>query len=225
MKRAGHTKRASWFVALGVLAAVSAIPALADDSGPIQGYVAGGYTEPLGDASDVLNGGWNISGGAIWRPSPAKPFGIRFDLGFNTWDAKTSAIQNIPGNTGQALVDGGYVNMWTLTGDALWNFGNPDHVGGYIGLGIGGYRRYAALTNNVIVPGYICDPWWGYCYTAAVTGSQTVAHDTLTKLGYNAALGITFGVGSGQLYLEARYHYVVNDPSNQFVPILIGYRF
>jgi hypothetical protein len=218
-------KRASFLVVVLVLAVAAAIPVLADDDGPIQGYIAGGYTEPLGHLGDYVGGGWNISGGAIFSPSPTKPVAIRFDLGFNTWNATTSAIQSIPGNTGQAIVDGGYANIWTLTGDVLYKFGKPDHVGGYIGLGIGGYRRYAALTNEVLVPGYICDPWWGYCYTAATTGTQTIAHDTLTKFGYNAALGVTFPVGSGEMYLEARYHYMINDPATEFVPILLGYRF
>jgi hypothetical protein len=218
-------KRAGVFVVLAMLIVASAVSAMAQEEGPVQGYIAGGYSQPMGRLDDVVDGGWNISGGAIYSPSPTKPVAIRFDLGFNTWDASTSAIQSIPGNTGQALIDGGYVNMWTLTGDVLYQFGKPDHVGGYVGLGIGGYRRYAALTNNVLVPGYICDPWWGYCYTAAVTGSQTVAHDTLTKFGYNASLGITFPVGNGSMYLEARYHYMISDPATEFVPILIGYRF
>ena len=216
-------RRLSLVVVLGLLVVAAAIPALADDGGPIQGYIAGGYSDPLGNASDYVGGGWNISGGAIFSPSPTKPVAIRFDLGFNTWDATQSAINNY-GGTGAAYVDGGYANMWTLTSDLLYHFGKPDHVGGYIGLGIGGYRRYAALTNYVTQIGYICDPWWG-CYYAPYTGSQTVAHDTLTKFGYNASLGMTFPVGNGEMYLEARYHYVVGSPATEFVPILLGYRF
>jgi hypothetical protein len=216
-------KHASWFVAVLVLAFATVVPAMADDSGPVQGYIAGGYSEPLGHAADLVTGGWNISGGAIFRPNPAKPFGLRVDLGFNTWDATQSAINNYQG-TGAAYVDGGYANMWTLTTDAIFHFGKPGRVGGYIGLGIGGYRRYAALTNYVTQIGYICDPWWG-CYYAPVTGSQTVAHDTLTKFGYNASLGMTFPVGPGEMYLEARYHYVVGSPATEFLPILLGYRF
>ena len=218
-------KRASCLAVVLTLAVAFGVPAMADDGGPIQGYIAGGYSQVLGDAGDYLNGGWNLSGGMIWSPSPEKPFGLRFDLGFNTWDATTSAIQSIPGNTGNALIDGGYANMWSLTGDALWRFGKPDHIGGYIGLGIGGYRRYAALTNDVLVPGYICDPYWGYCYTAAVEGTNTVAHDTLTKFGYNASLGMTFPVGNGEMYIEARYHYIPNTQIDAYVPVLIGYRF
>lgn len=216
-------KRARWFASVLVLAVATGIPAMAATGDPIQGYVAGGYAQPLGDADDYLNGGWNLSGGMIWNFSASKPFGIRFDLGFNTWDASQSAIDNYQG-TGAAYVDGGYANMWTLTADVLWKFGKPDRVGGYIGLGVGGYRRYAALTNYVTQVGYICDPWWG-CYYAPYTGSQTVAHDTLTKFGYNASIGMTFPVGAGEMYIEARYHYVDTYPSTDFVPVLIGYRF
>jgi len=216
-------KRASWFVVVLVLVMATVIPAMAAEGDPVQGYVAGGYSQPMGNAADYLTGGWNLSGGAIFRPNPAKPFGLRVDLGFNTWDATQSAINNY-GGTGAAYVDGGYANMWTLTTDALFHFGKPGRVGGYVGLGIGGYRRYAALTNYVTQIGYICDPWWG-CYYAPYTGSQTVAHDTLTKFGYNASLGLTFPVGNGEMYLEGRYHYVVGDPAVEFIPILLGYRF
>ena len=121
------------------------------------------------------------------------------DLGFTLWNASNSAINNLQG-PGTAIVDGGYASIFALTVDALWRFGQPDHFGGYVGLGIGGYRRYAALTNEVLVPGYICDPYWGYCYNAVTTGYQVVADDTLTKLGANASVGILFPVGSGEMY-------------------------
>jgi hypothetical protein len=217
-------KRAGFFALAGWLVVAAAIPAMAAEGDPIQGYIAGGYTDPLGRAGDVLTGGWNFSGGVLWHPSPAEPFGVRLDLGFNTWNATQSAINNYQG-TGAAFVDGGYANMWTLTGDALWQFGHPGHVGGFIGLGIGGYRRYAALTDYVTQIGTICDPWWGYCYYAPYTGSQTVAHDTLTKFGYNAAVGVSFPLGPGAMYFEARYHWVNNSPAMEFIPVLIGYRF
>jgi len=211
-------------VVVGALAIATAIPSHADSGEPVQGYVAGGYAQPLGDADDSLGGGFNISGGVIWHPNPAGPFGLRGDIGFNLWNASNSAINNLQG-PGTAIVDGGYASMFTLTVDALWRFGKPDHFGGYVGLGIGGYRRYAALTNEVLVPGYICDPYWGYCYNATTTGYQVVADDTLTKLGANASVGILFPVGSGEMYFEARYHYVDTTKGTEFIPIVLGYRF
>jgi hypothetical protein len=217
-------KRANWFVVLGVLAVATAVPASADAGDPIRGYVAGGYAQPLGAADDSLSGGFNIAGGMVWSPNPSGPFGLRADFGFNLWNAQQSAIDNFAG-AGSAVVDGGYASMFSLTVDALWQFGKPEHVGGYVGLGIGGYRRYAALTNEVLVPGYICDPYWGYCYNAVTTGSQVIADDTLTKFGLNASVGLVFPVGGGEMYVEARYHYIDTTKTTEYLPIVLGYRF
>jgi len=215
-------KRARWFVLLGVLAIAVAIPVQAQDKKEIQGYVAGGYVMPEGGAADYLDDGWNLSGGAIFRPAPDKPFGIRVDFGYSTMDANDNAISL--GNAADYFVDGGYASIWNLTAEALWEFGNPDKIGGYVGVGGGGYRRYAALTANVQQLGYVCDPWWG-CYYATYTGDQTIVSDTLTKWGWSAALGMTFAVGNGQMYLEARYHWQMTSPTTQYFPILLGYRF
>jgi hypothetical protein len=217
-------KRSNWLAIVGVLVCLAAIPAKAETGDPIQGFIAGGYAQPIGAADDALDGGWNFSGGIIWYPAPDRPFGLRADLGYDRWYASDTAIRNFAG-TGSALVDGGYASMWTLTVDAMWRFGQPHHFGGYVGLGVGGYRRYAALTNEVLVPGYICDPYWGYCYNAVTTGHQIIADDTLTKFGANAAVGLNFPVGSGEMYLEARYHYIDTTKSTEFLPIVLGYRF
>ena len=211
-------------VVVGALAIATTIPVFADTGEPVRGYVAGGYVEPIGAAGDALGGGFNISGGVVWKPSPARGLGVRADLGFNLWNASQTAIDNFAG-TGSALVDSGYASMFSLTIDALWQFGQPDKVGGYVGLGIGGYRRYAALTNEVLQVGYICDPYWGYCYNATTTGYQVIADDTLTKFGVNASVGILFPVGAGEMYVEARYHYVDSPKSFEYLPIVLGYRF
>ena len=116
------------------------------------------------------------------------------------------------------------MSMGNLTAEFMWEFGNPDKFGGYLAVGGGGYRRYAALTADVQQLGYVCDPYWG-CYYATYTGSQTLASDSLIKWGWSVAGGMTFAVGSGQLYLEARYHWMMSSPSTQYMPILIGYRF
>ncbi len=215
-------KRTSWFVVLGVLAVAAAMPAQAQDKKEVQGYVAGGYVTPFGNADDYLDAGWNISGGVIFRPMPAKPFGVRLDLGYSSMDANQNAL-NL-GIAADYLVDGGYMSMGNLTAEFMWEFGNPDKFGGYLAVGGGGYRRYAALTANVTQLGTVCDPYWG-CYTAAYTGDQTIVSDSLIKWGWSVAGGMTFAVGNGQLYLEARYHWMMSSPSTQYMPILIGYRF
>lgn len=217
-------KRGIGFVVVLACALVSAAPARAQDKKEIQGYVAGGYSMPEGVAQDFTNGGWNISGGAIFRPAPHAPFGIRVDLGYSYMGANNNAINQANSGAGQLRVDDGYMSMWNLTAEGLWEFGG-DRVGGWVGVGFGGYRRYLELNQTVIVPGYICDPWWGYCYPSAVAGSAVVANDTLTKFGYSATAGVNFAVGPGQLYVEARYHWMDSEKTTQYFPILLGYRF
>jgi hypothetical protein len=137
-------------------------------------------------------------------------------------DASSSTINNpnIP-----HIADGGYMSMGNLTGEVMWEFGNPDKFGGYVAVGGGGYRRYAALTADALQTGYICDPYWG-CYYASYVGTQTVASNSLIKWGWSVAAGATFAVGQGQLYVEARYHWMMSSPATtQYLPILIGYRF
>jgi len=215
-------KRASRIVVLGVLAVAVAIPVRAQDKKEVQGYVAAGYVMPESKAADYLDDGWNISGGVIFRPLPDKPFGVRLDLGYSSMDANNNAVSL--GNAADYLVDGGYMSMGNLTAEVMWEFGNPGKFGGYVAVGGGGYRRYAALTADVLQTGYVCDPYWG-CYYTSFLGEQTLASNSLIKWGWSAAAGATFAVGSGQLYLEARYHWMMSSPSTQILPILIGYRF
>jgi len=210
------------FIAAATVLLALAAPAMAQDKKEVQGYVAGGYSMPEGIAGDFTNGGWNISGGTILRPNPHAPFGIRFDLGYSYMGANSNAIN--AGQSNGLRVDDGYMSLWNLTAEGLYEFGG-DHVGGWVGVGFGGYRRYLELTNTVIVPGYICDPWWGWCYPAAVPGDVVAANDTLTKFGYSASAGVNFAVGHGQVYVEARYHWMDSEKTTQYFPILIGYRF
>ena len=218
-------KCANWFVVVGALVVATAVPAKAqgEERKEVQGYFAGGYVAPQGRADEFLNDGWNISAGAIIRPLPGKPLGVRVDFGFSHMDASTGAINFA--NTSGLRADDGFVNMTNLTAEVLWEFGSPDKIGGYVGLGMGGYRRYAALTSTALVSGIYCDPWWGWCYPTTVVGDVITQDDKLTKFGYSASAGLTFPAGHGEMYLEARYHYMVSSPATEYIPILLGYRF
>jgi len=204
---------------------VAAVPAAsAQSKKPVVGYVAGGYDMTLGTTSDYLSDGWEFNGGVIFHPSPSGPIGIRLDLGYHYWDATSQLLQLGQSTTDNLRIDDGNGSVWSLTADALWEFGGDGKVGGYVGVGIGGYKRRVELTQEVLQTGYICDPWWGWCYPAATVGDVVTDSDTVTKFGYNAALGITLPVGEGDLYFEARYHYMDTPTATEFLPITIGYR-
>jgi len=203
------------FLMAFLLAAPAAFAAVGDN--PTITHFALGWSGTLGDAADIANDGWNISGGVTLLPNPQRPFGVRFDLGYNWWDIKTSGLPNI-------VVDDGAASMWSLTSQAVWEFGGKGSVGGYLALGIGGYSRYARVSETVYYDGIYC--WWGYCYPTVIGGSAVVADDRLTKFGYNGGLGITFELSSGsQFYLEVQYHAMISDPTTEYMPVLIGWRF
>jgi hypothetical protein len=207
-----------------VLTLAAAAPALAGADQPIQGYIAGGFSQPVSTADTYLQGGWAISGGMLLRPAHAPhSFALAIDAAYNEWDAKKALLDL--GASDNFRTDGGWGSMFSLTVEPRWTFGHPRSVNGYVGIGIGGYRRYVALTQTVLQNGYICDPWWGWCYPGLVPGTAITADDKLTKFGYNATIGMTIPVGAGEMFIEARYHYMITTTATEYVPLSLGYRF
>ncbi|HEX4823825.1 MAG TPA: hypothetical protein VFV19_05905 [Candidatus Polarisedimenticolaceae bacterium] len=210
--------------ALGAIALGVATQAEAQSKKEVEGYIAGGYVLSEGGTGDFTNDGWNISGGAIFRPAPELPLALRFDLGFNWFDANRHAIDVAQSNG--LLVNDGNMSLGTLTAELMYEFGGHGGVGGYVAAGFGGMRRYGNLTTTVPLSGIWCDPWTGFCYPGYGAGQAIVADDTVTKFTYSAGAGVTFPVGHGTLYVEARYHWMeASHPSTQMLPILVGYRF
>lgn len=190
----------------------------------VQGYVAGGYVISEGDTAEFVDDGWNVSGGAIYRPAAGSNFALRFDLGYSWFDAnsRTIALAQAAG----LIVNDGDMSLGTLSAEAMYEFGGGGRIGGYIAAGIGGMRRYGQLTTTVPIGGIWCDPWTYYCYPGYVPGQAVVADDSLTKFFYSVAGGVTFPVGNGEMYVEARYNWMeAENPSTQTLPILLGYRF
>jgi opacity protein-like surface antigen len=220
MKRITLLLVLAFAVSLGAPAAVAQ-----SDFKPITGYIAGGYSATLGTTSDYLQGGWDITGGVIWHPSTTNPLGVRFDIGYDYWGATNKTIR-LGNELSKFRIDDGHGSMWSFALDAIWDFKGKGPVGGYVGLGIGGYNRYVQLTQTVWTAGYICDPWWGYCYYAPYYGDAIVADRSVWSFGYNATAGITFEMqNGGAIFLEARYHYVDTDKATEYLPINIGWRF
>jgi hypothetical protein len=190
---------------------------------PVTGYIAAGFSTTSGVTEDYLQDGWQISGGAIKHFNPDNPFGIRFDVAYNRWDATRQLLSL--GSSENVRINDGFGTMFSVAVDAIWEFGRRGGIGWYVGAGVGGYRRYVALTQQALVSGIICDPWWGVCYPATSVGDVITADDKLTKIGYNAALGLTFPKKSGgEVFLEARFHRMESEEPTEYLPIQIGYR-
>jgi opacity protein-like surface antigen len=192
------------------------------------GHISIGASLPQSNAGDFLDDGWALHGGATWF-SPKRPsLGLRLDFGVDWWDVKNSVLKTIDTDPTTPITieppDDGDARAWSGSVDLMWNPESKGTVGFYLMGGVGVYYTSVDITEEGIVPGYWCDWWWGICYPTLVQGEYLIQSSDSWELGLNAGVGITFQTSSGQIYLEAVYHWVDTENTAQFVPIQIGYR-
>jgi opacity protein-like surface antigen len=198
--------------------------ALAADQ-PISWRMNAGYAATVGTTSDYLQGGWTLGGGMDVKFQPGSPFSLQFDLAYADFQATHNLI-NLAQGSSEFRIDDGRGEVWSLTGAGKFTSEFSPGVHGYGLLGIGAYHKYVELTQTALGGGYICDPWWGYCYPALVEGDVIIANKSQTKFGWNVGLGLEFPLRyGGAWFLEARYHWIDGEKQSEFVPIQIGYRF
>jgi hypothetical protein len=182
------------------------------------GHFAVGYSGVQGDLGHILKDGWNISGGATYKPSEW-PLGIVMELGYNDF-----------GMTGDALdyfeSSGGSGTIWSLTAGGIWAAKTSGKVGFNLQAGVGGYYVKGRLTEPGRICGPICDPfypWW--CWWDCVPGNVVTDSVSSTNFGYNFGAAITFELNNDSvIYLEAKYHWVDTREATKFMPIVVGYR-
>jgi Outer membrane protein beta-barrel domain len=213
-------------LALGVVLAAATPSAYAQYYGsnyenPVQWYVDGGLNVPAGNTANLLNTGWNFGFGVIFR-QPQAPFGLRLDFNWSTNNASAHALYEASGAT-KMNIDGGWADVWSLSAGGEYRFNFNPQTYGYITAGIGAYYTSVQLTE--VGYGYVCNPWWGYCYVG--TGQAVVASNASTHFGWDAGLGVAFKLASGAtLFAEAKYTWI--DTSSQtitYIPVLFGVRF
>lgn len=194
------------------------------------GHIDASYTIPQGDAGDVLDDGYSISGGASYQPEGSK-LGLVLDLDYTELDISNSAIAAIndaiddTGDDGR--LTGGDMTIWSLTVNGTWS-PSTSGQGFYVIAGIGAYNYKAQVTETgLIAYPPICDPWFWWCVPGGVgTGAINAGSDSGTEFGWNAGLGWAFQVGGGsQIFIETRFHSVDTSPlATDYLPLTIGYR-
>ena len=187
------------------------------------GHVAGGYVLVEGYAGEAVDDGWNLSGGATIKKSEW-PIAISFDLGWNDFNIKDSALYGTDEKGDPVrIADNGDVTVWSLTADLMWSTKNEGTVGFYLMGGLGAYYQKVQLTNAVWVPGWGCGFYW--CVPGYWPGNEIVGSNSSWDWGYNAGVGLNFNLESdSQIFIEARYHWVQGDLETEYVPIVVGYR-
>lgn len=167
-----------------------------------------------GDADDQVTDGYDFGFGGISRDGDA--MGWRWDLGFDRHDAREGAIGNL-------LVDDGDVTTTYFRFGPQWDFDGYDSRF-YVNVMAGYYWSYANISMYATVPGVICDPFWGWCWTVAVPGEYILADQDEDDWGYSATMGYEFDVVGGQWFVELQYHSAQHGEGYEFVPLVVGLR-
>ena len=190
------------------------------------GHFAGGYDFASGDYGDLVDDGWQLSGGATWWPDSA-PVGLRLDLGYNNFDINRQTIDAINDATTGDITTGD-VDIWSLTANVMWGPKTSGSFGFYLTGGVGAYYYDAQIGSPGVLTGIICDPWYPFwCYPGYVPGTVIRGSQSGTEFGYDAGVGISFEVGQSgsQIYIEATYNSVQTDEVTlDYIPLLVGYR-
>jgi len=212
--------------ALGAL--LAAAPAVhAQEYSNVRWSIYGGFNEPVGNTGSILNTGWNFGFGVTFR-EPGKPLGLRLDFDYSGNNASASFVNTVNNsqctavNTG-LCINGGYANIWSATASVEWQHLLTNTMYAYAIAGIGGYYTDFSLTEYGY--GYVCNPWWYYCYIG--TGDVIVANKSGTHFGWNAGAGLSFRLqGGSSLFMEAKYTWIqTSNQSFEYIPIVFGIKF
>ena len=190
------------------------------DSRPVQWYVMGGFNQPVGYTNTILQGGYDVGFGVAFR-QPGSPLALRLEMNSANNNATRALLNQGQVYTGLQIT-GGWADIFSFTANGEYRFPLARGVHGYLVAGGGGY--YTRISLTTFGNGFVCDPWWGFCYMAS--GNFVVAEKDVTKFGWNAGAGVSFALRGGtNLFVEARYNEIVMPQKFEFVPITIGLRF
>jgi opacity protein-like surface antigen len=184
----------------------------------INANVGAGVSFPVGDSSDRVNTGYNITAGAGINLS--KHFGLEIDYLFSSFGLsdRSLALSGAPD---------GYAHTWGFSANPIYYIAPDKKLSAYILAGYGVFTRTVNLTRPGVVPGVICDPWTFFCYNAPVYADIIYRCNSTTKGGWDVGGGITYRLGEGRtkVFTEIRYYDVLtSNVRSTFLPLTFGLR-
>ena len=216
-------KRTLTGLALGCLAGMLPAPAPAAQAGPVSWQLAAGFSEPSGQISDYLQGGWTLDGTLLYAPGASR-LALRADLGVSNYNA-TNRFLAYGALLNGVEVDSGYGTFLSLSAGPQYSvpFVGGSHLYAFAQLAL--LYTDLQLTQTVLFAGPYCDPFFGFCDSFVSTGEAVVYDDSRTRLGWDAGIGIDFPVYYATYFLELGYHRIGGSQPVAYVPITFGFRF
>jgi len=188
-------------------------------------HLNAGYSATTGRTSDFLDGGWIIGGGLTWKPWQDRPFGLLAEINYSRYDATNQLIQLANLQQDTVRIDDGDTEIWSFNVNGVYKIPFNTWSRGYVTAGIGEYYRNVEMTQTVLLGGFYCDPWWGFCYPGVFPGDAIVSSQSTTRFAWNAGIGVEFPLAYGSWFIDARYHRIETSEPTEFIPIQVGFRF
>jgi len=182
--------------------------------------IGGGATMPTGGIRDAYDRGYNVSVPIGWD-SQTGPLGLRLDLTYDQMHARSSlrATDNTPTAVGLTTVN---PQIWSAMADLKLRLPFSGQFAGattgfYVIGGVGGhYLRNYGSTFAVTNPSTNIND-------EGLQASSLNNNGSLWRFGANAGGGISFGLGSTELFVESRYVRIFTSAQRtNYVPIVVG---
>jgi opacity protein-like surface antigen len=177
-----------------------------------------GFSVPTDRAGDNLNTGWNLDLRGGYNVSAH--LATDLDFSYNYWNLNSAALARFGEPNGSS-------SIWSLTFNPVYRLAPHHGIDPYATAGFGLYHRNLTLTRPATVPTLICNPFFGFCFPAAVGVDEVVASNSTYKGGFNLGAGFEFPLGNRlKLFAEARYHRMFTTQGSDLtsVPVTFGFR-
>jgi len=190
-----------------------------------------GTTIPVGDGYKAYNEGWGLNAVVGWDPKNS-PVGVRATLGYQTLNGRLAGptIRNPLGRV-DVISDFGGSGVDAKQISALVDaklrvpfgrfLGATSGVYALAGGGIHHFRDY----NSTL---FLTNQFYGRGINtvqndANLLAASRNASENTTRLGLNAGIGGSLGIGIAELFLETRYERVFTEfRSVNYMPVILG---
>ncbi|HET9405672.1 MAG TPA: outer membrane beta-barrel protein [Candidatus Sulfotelmatobacter sp.] len=179
----------------------------------------GGFSEPVENAGESLDTGWNIDFRGGYNATHR--LALDLDFNYNRWNLNSAALARF----GEP---GGDVSVWSISFQPMQRLlPRRSPLNAYLTGGFGLYHRNLSLTQPTTVTSLFCDPFFG-CFPVTFTADQVVASVNNWKPGFNAGAGVEarLGASRARVFGEARYQRMFTNHGADltFVPVTFGIR-
>ncbi len=167
-----------------------------------------------GETAVTAADGWSMGFGGI--SGRDQDIAWRWDVGLDSHDMRK------PTDTNVLADDGDLFTTYARFGPQFEFEGYDSRF--YLNAMIGYYWTNASVSREISVPGYYCDPFWGWCWTTTIPGEEILDERSTQDWGYSATIGYEWGGDDATWFVEVQYHLAEKDAGYTFSPVVFGVR-